>query len=255
MVNETIMGEKPLIDDQLYVDIYARGEDGISVATAITTYMASNDGINPPDEESPDWSETIPSSTGYRYLWTKTEYIYTNDVIKTVFSVSGYGATFIPFVDENGNISWSNDKGYVNPTTQNITGPRGIPGPLDIQVVESLESIVDPSDTTFYAVPAPLVETDLDDQDLRQRLYDLYYWIPPQNEEDEGHFEPFNSNSIYIKQNSENSTYYIAGNTSSIGNSFFYNTGMTYTKGTNNEKGIGRIDGDKITTGLFYDIH
>jgi hypothetical protein len=105
MVNETIMGEKPLIDDQLYVDIYARGEDGISVATAITTYMASNDGINPPDEESPDWSETIPSSTGYRYLWTKTEYIYTNDVIKTVFSVSGYGATFIPFVDENGNIS------------------------------------------------------------------------------------------------------------------------------------------------------
>ena len=54
MVNDTTMGERPLIDDQLNVEIYARGEDGISVATSITTYMTSNDGVNPPDEDSPD---------------------------------------------------------------------------------------------------------------------------------------------------------------------------------------------------------
>lgn len=255
MVNETIMGERPLVDDQLYVDIYARGEDGISVATSITRYMASNDGINPPDEESPDWSETVPSSTGYRYLWTKTEYIYTNDVIRTVFSVSGYGATFVPSVDENGNISWTNDKGYTNPQTQNITGPQGIPGPLDIQVVESLESITEPSDTTFYAVPAALEETDLDDQNLKQRLYDLYYWVPGDGVVVLAHFEPFHSNGVYIKESTANTTYYISGHSLSLGNSFFYQTGISYTKGTSGQPGIGRIDGDKITTGLFYDIH
>ena len=68
MVNDTTMGERPLIDDQLNVEIYARGEDGISIAKTITTYMVSNDGENPPDPELLDWSETIPSSSDYRYL-------------------------------------------------------------------------------------------------------------------------------------------------------------------------------------------
>ena len=41
------------------------------------------------------------------------------------------GATFTPSVDEEGNISWTNDKGLQNPATQNIKGDRGeqrIPG-------------------------------------------------------------------------------------------------------------------------------
>lgn len=41
------------------------------------------------------------------------------------------GATFIPNVDAEGNISWTNDKGLPNPSTQNIKGDRGeqgIPG-------------------------------------------------------------------------------------------------------------------------------
>ena len=41
------------------------------------------------------------------------------------------GATFTPSVDEQGNVSWSNDKGLPNPSTQNIKGDRGeqgIPG-------------------------------------------------------------------------------------------------------------------------------
>jgi len=252
MVNDTTMGERPLIDDQLNVEIYARGEDGISVATSITTYMTSNDGVNPPDEDSPDWSDTVPVAGNKRYLWTKTEYIYTNDVIRTVFTVSGYGATFIPSVDENGNISWTNDKGYTNPTTQNITGPQGIPGPLDIQIVESLESITDPSDTTFYAIPAELQESY---SEIDKRFHDLYYYVLPEEDEDFGHFERFNANSVIIKAKENNVTYYLTGGTDSIGDSFFYGTGVTYTKNQNETKGIGRIDGDKITTGLFYDIH
>lgn len=38
------------------------------------------------------------------------------------------GATFIPEVDEQGNLSWSNNKGYSNPPTVNIKGADGKDG-------------------------------------------------------------------------------------------------------------------------------
>ena len=38
------------------------------------------------------------------------------------------GPYFIPTVDENGNISWVNNGGLTNPTTQNIRGPQGPKG-------------------------------------------------------------------------------------------------------------------------------
>lgn len=38
------------------------------------------------------------------------------------------GATFIPNVDAEGNISWTNDKGLPNPSTQNIKGEKGDQG-------------------------------------------------------------------------------------------------------------------------------
>ena len=34
------------------------------------------------------------------------------------------GATYLPNVDQNGNISWTNDKGLKNPNSQNIRGPQ-----------------------------------------------------------------------------------------------------------------------------------
>lgn len=36
------------------------------------------------------------------------------------------GATFYPYVDESGNLSWTNDKGLTNPDTVNIKGEDGI---------------------------------------------------------------------------------------------------------------------------------
>ena len=38
------------------------------------------------------------------------------------------GATFTPSVDAQGNLSWTNDKGLVNPPTVNIKGDKGDPG-------------------------------------------------------------------------------------------------------------------------------
>ena len=50
------------------------------------------------------------------------------------------GATFMPSVDENGNISWSNDKGLNNPSTVNIKGPKGDTGPVgDIHITTGTE--------------------------------------------------------------------------------------------------------------------
>lgn len=40
-----------------------------------------------------------------------------------------HGATFLPNVDNEGNLSWSNDKNLENPATQNIRGPQGVMGP------------------------------------------------------------------------------------------------------------------------------
>lgn len=42
------------------------------------------------------------------------------------FGVPGEdGATFTPAVDDEGNLSWSNDKGLENPETKNVRGPAG----------------------------------------------------------------------------------------------------------------------------------
>ena len=38
------------------------------------------------------------------------------------------GAIYTPYVDNNGNLSWSNNGNLENPLTKNITGPRGVSG-------------------------------------------------------------------------------------------------------------------------------
>ena len=43
------------------------------------------------------------------------------------------GVTFIPYVDEQGNLSWSNDGNLPNPDIVNITGPKGEIGPAGSQ--------------------------------------------------------------------------------------------------------------------------
>jgi len=45
------------------------------------------------------------------------------------------GTTFVPSVDSNGNLSWSNSDGLTNPTTVNIKGPRGATGSAGKSVI------------------------------------------------------------------------------------------------------------------------
>lgn len=51
------------------------------------------------------------------------------------------GATFTPYVDAEGNLSWTNDKELANPETVNIKGERGLRGPAGEDGI-GIESIV-----------------------------------------------------------------------------------------------------------------
>ena len=68
------------------------------------------------------------------------------------------GATFIPSVNENGIISWTNDKGLDNPMQRDIHGPKGDPG-TGITVKgfyatyeEMAAAVDDPSANDCYAI-------------------------------------------------------------------------------------------------------
>ena len=57
------------------------------------------------------------------------------------------GATFVPNVDEEGNLSWSNNKGLENPPTVNIKGAKGENGAngkdVDSKVVDEIKDRLD----------------------------------------------------------------------------------------------------------------
>ena len=70
------------------------------------------------------------------------------------------GVTFVPALDANGNLSWSNDGGRENPPTQNIRGPAGAagqPGPAGKAPYESAaEAGYTGTEATFYAALAAI---------------------------------------------------------------------------------------------------
>lgn len=65
------------------------------------------------------------------------------------------GATFIPYIDAAGNISWTNDAGLENPETRNIIGPVGPIGQAGRDGKSPYEAAVEAgytgTEATFYA--------------------------------------------------------------------------------------------------------
>nr|DAG44772.1 MAG TPA: collagen triple helix repeat protein [Bacteriophage sp.] len=62
------------------------------------------------------------------------------------------GTTFVPSVDADGNLSWSNADGLVNPETVNIKGPKGDKGSdatVPIATIETLGKVKPDGKTTF----------------------------------------------------------------------------------------------------------
>lgn len=61
---------------------------------------------------------------------------YINEVKKDVADGKLDGATFLPNLAENGDLSWTNDKNLKNPETVNITGPQGPKGDCNFATFE-----------------------------------------------------------------------------------------------------------------------
>lgn len=54
------------------------------------------------------------------------------------------GATFIPSLDAEGNLSWTNNGGLANPPTVNIRGPQGVRGNQGVQGIQGIPGIQGP---------------------------------------------------------------------------------------------------------------
>lgn len=94
----------------------------------------------------------------------------TNKVVEAAKNGDLDGATFTPSVSEDGDLSWTNDKGKDNPPTVNIKGPKGEPGAVKMQVVDTLPEVGDTD--TIYLVPK--------DNPTEQNLYEEWIYILPQ---------------------------------------------------------------------------
>ena len=190
-MTQTVMGNMLALDNEIDVDVYARGEDGRGIISNTIQYATNS---SPSDHPVSGWSDTIPIVAQGDYLWEKITYTYIDDTtFESYLSVyqakdgisivsvtpkyqegnsgtvapTGYwsptiiavnpgkflwiqntitysnnttsivtfpvymgenGAVFTPSVADNGDISWTNDKGLPNPTTKNIKGPKGDQG-------------------------------------------------------------------------------------------------------------------------------
>lgn len=90
----------------------------------------------------------------------------TNKVVEAAKNGEFDGATFTPSVSDNGDLSWTNDKGKENPPTVNIAGPPGAPGAVKMQVVDTLPDTGE-TDTIY------LLKKDTPGE---QNLYDEYVY-------------------------------------------------------------------------------
>ena len=93
----------------------------------------------------------------------------TNKIVEAAKNGDLDGATFTPSVSEDGDLSWTNDKGKENPPTVNIKGQPGAPGEpgaVKMQVVDTLPDVGETD--TIYLVKK--------NNPGEQNLYDEYVY-------------------------------------------------------------------------------
>lgn len=64
------------------------GTDGIGIASSNVDYQVSDSGVTPPTGE---WSDTVPDMEPGQFLWTRTQFTYTDGDVTTSYSVSYQG--------------------------------------------------------------------------------------------------------------------------------------------------------------------
>lgn len=178
----------------------------------------------------------------------------------TYFAVDGIdgdnGATFTPSVDSEGNISWTNDKGLPNPTVQNIKGPKGDAGAVKFVYVSTLPA--SGAEDTFYVINTS--------SPTAIKKYDEYFYINSGWEklgddlsafynktQIDSMLTDFVAMTVNIAATETDKIYNLTG-VENTGSAEMHRTGISYQKEATAARGVGAIDGDPITTGLFYSI-
>lgn len=64
------------------------GTDGIGIVSSNVDYQVSDSGVTPP---TGDWSDTVPDMEPGQFLWTRTQFTYTDGDVTTSYSVSYQG--------------------------------------------------------------------------------------------------------------------------------------------------------------------
>ena len=113
-INNTIVIKEK---DNNIIEVISKGKQGVSGKSAYT--IAIENGFKGTEKE---WLLSLKGSP-----FTYED--FTNEQLSKLTGPRGAtGYTYIPKVDINGNISWTNNGNLVNPTTVNIKGPKGDKG-------------------------------------------------------------------------------------------------------------------------------
>lgn len=90
--------------------------------------------------------QVLERSKPAEYVYTETEVLSYKTLDKRITDLEKggggtgeNGATFTPSISENGDLSWTNDKGLENPDTVNIKGPQGEQGKEGPQGIQGLQ--------------------------------------------------------------------------------------------------------------------
>ena len=75
-MTSTVMGNMLALDNEIDVDVYARGEDGRGIKSATIQYATNASGTEHPTS---GWSDTMPIPAQTEYLWEKITYTYVDD--------------------------------------------------------------------------------------------------------------------------------------------------------------------------------
>lgn len=117
--NESIICEDEVQPDEPKIPIL---ESLIEKVTDLNNTITEN-------EETRNNNENTRISNENSRIANETQRdIYYTGIQNKVNNGEFNGATFTPSVDKDGNISWTNNKGLENPSSQNIRGPQGIQG-------------------------------------------------------------------------------------------------------------------------------
>lgn len=76
-------------DPTMYKWAKVKGEDGVGLISTEIFYVGSTNGQTPPES---GWQTTVPNVPQGQYMWTKVVWTYSDDSIKTAYSVGKIGA-------------------------------------------------------------------------------------------------------------------------------------------------------------------